>query len=40
MLSEKRNWGRNTLALAWGLSCLPFGTFIFEKKYLKPQQDS
>ena len=33
-LSEKRNWSRNTLALAWGFSCLPFGTFIFEKKYL------
>jgi len=40
MLSEKRNWSRNTLALAWGLSCLPFGTFIFEKKYLNTRPES
>jgi len=38
VLSEKNNWNRGTLARAWVYSCIPFGTFIFEKKYLKPQQ--
>ncbi len=34
VLSERHQWSRSQLALAWGLSCIPFGTFIFERRYL------
>ena len=33
-LSEKENWKQKKLLVAFILSMLPLGTFIFEKKYL------
>jgi integral membrane protein len=35
MIAEKQNWDSKKLRMSWLFSCLPFGTFIFEKKYLK-----
>ena len=34
-ISDSQNWGGKKLRMAWLFSCLPFGTFIFEKKYMK-----
>lgn len=36
VISDEQNWPRKKLAMSWLLSCLPFGTFIFETKYMKP----
>ena len=35
MLSDKQNWDGKKLRMAWLFSCIPFGTFYFEKKYMK-----
>jgi integral membrane protein len=35
MISESQNWDGKKLRMSWILSCLPFGTFYFEKKYMK-----
>lgn len=35
MIAEKQNWDSKKLRMSWLYSCLPFGTFIFEKKYMK-----
>jgi len=32
----KEKWPATQLLLCWVLSCLPFGTFWFDRKYLKP----
>ncbi|MCC7460645.1 MAG: DUF3817 domain-containing protein [Proteobacteria bacterium] len=34
MLFSEENWSGKKLGLAFILSCVPFGTFIFERKYL------
>jgi integral membrane protein len=34
-LADSQNWDGKKLRMSWILSCLPFGTFYFEKKYLK-----
>ncbi len=36
-IADSQNWPRKKLMMSWLLSCLPFGTFIFEKKYLHKQ---
>ena len=33
-LSDKENWPRKELIQAYVFSALPFGTFIFDRKYL------
>jgi len=33
-LSDTQNWDKKKLRMAWILSCVPFGTFFFESKYL------
>lgn len=33
-LFDRENWSRRKLGIALVLSCLPFGTFIFDRKYL------
>ena len=32
--SKAKGWSSKTFHLSWIFACLPFGTFIFEKKYL------
>ena len=34
-VKEEANWPIQRMFTAWLLSCIPFGTFIFERKYLK-----
>ena len=34
-VAETQNWESKKLRMSWLFSCLPFGTFIFEKKYMK-----
>ena len=34
-LSDTQNWDKKKLRMSWILSCVPFGTFIFEKKYMQ-----
>ena len=34
MISDAQNWDKKKLRMSWILSCVPFGTFIFEKKYM------
>ena len=34
IISESKNWAPKKLRMSWILSCVPFGTFIFEKKYM------
>jgi integral membrane protein len=34
-LFDRDNWSRKELVTAWILSVVPFGTFIFERKYLR-----
>ena len=36
ILFEQQNWPRKKLVMAYFLSTMPFGTFIFEWKYLHP----
>ena len=33
-ISDAKNWDKKKLYRSWVLSCVPFGTFIFEKKYM------
>jgi len=33
-ISDEKNWDKKKLRMSWILSCVPFGTFIFESKYL------
>lgn len=33
-ISDSQNWDKKKLRMSWILSCIPFGTFIFEKKYM------
>jgi integral membrane protein len=33
-ISDAQNWDKKKLRMSWILSCVPFGTFIFEKKYM------
>lgn len=35
LIGDKLKWKLSTLMLAFILSSVPFGTFIFERKYLK-----
>jgi integral membrane protein len=37
VISDSQNWDKKKLRTAWLFSCLPFGTFIFEKKYMSRQ---
>jgi integral membrane protein len=34
-MADSQNWPRKKLMMSWLLSCVPFGTFIFEKKYMQ-----
>lgn len=34
VISDAQNWEGKKLRMAWIFSCLPFGTFYFEKKYM------
>lgn len=34
-VKDDLGWPIRTLVIAWILSCLPFGTFVFDRKYLK-----
>jgi integral membrane protein len=36
ILYFREKWLITKLLLCWVLSCLPFGTFWFDRKYLKP----
>ncbi|AFM11619.1 DUF3817 domain-containing protein [Turneriella parva] len=36
ILFLREKWPETQLILCWVLSCLPFGTFWFDRKYLKP----
>jgi len=35
IVSDRDHWPRRNLMLSWVFSCLPFGTFYFERKHLK-----
>lgn len=35
VISDAQNWEKKKLRMSWILSCVPFGTFIFEKKYMQ-----
>ena len=35
VLFDRNNWSRKELILAYVLSVVPFGTFIFDRKYLR-----
>lgn len=34
IIAEAQGWDPKKLRMSWILSCLPFGTFIFENKYM------
>lgn len=33
-IADSQNWDKKKLRMSWLLSCVPFGTFIFERKYM------
>lgn len=35
VISDSQNWEKKKLIQSWIYSCLPFGTFLFEKKHFK-----
>lgn len=36
-MAYKYDWSIKKLSLCWVLSCVPFGTFYFDKKLLEPK---
>ena len=40
LLYYKEKWPLQQLLICWVLSCLPLGTFWFDRKYLRPVEES